>query len=62
VTCSLQFESSTIQEKLLNEFLPNDVCPLGAQLFMDTPMQIDQVDSEDNSLMEVNAFHYFLFY
>lgn len=47
-----KFEASTIQEKLLNEFLPNDVCPLGAQLFMDTPMQIDQVDSEDNSLME----------
>ncbi|KAL9336325.1 hypothetical protein Peur_070813 [Populus x canadensis] len=49
---SAKFEASTIQEKLLNEFLPDDVCPLGAQLFMDTPKQIDQVDSEDNSLME----------
>ncbi|KAJ6968139.1 hypothetical protein NC653_036168 [Populus alba x Populus x berolinensis] len=47
-----KFEASTIQEKLLNEFLPDDVCPLGAQLFMDTPKQIDQVASEDNSLME----------
>ncbi|CAK7342560.1 unnamed protein product [Dovyalis caffra] len=45
-------EVSTIREKLLNEFLPDDVCPLGAQLFMDTPNQIDQVDSKDESLVE----------
>ena len=61
MTCSLQSEVSAKREKLLDEFLPDDVCPWGAQLFMDTPNQIDQVDSKDNSLVEVNAFHYFSF-
>ncbi|KAF9664732.1 hypothetical protein SADUNF_Sadunf16G0048700 [Salix dunnii] len=56
VTCSLQIEVSTIQEKLLNEFLPDDVFPLGAQLFMDTPKQTDQIDSKDNSPMEGTPF------
>ena len=60
MTCSLQIEVSIIQEKLLNEFLPDDVCPFGVQLFMNTPKQTDQIDSKDNSPMEVNAFHYFL--
>ncbi|KAL9398373.1 hypothetical protein Peur_007334 [Populus x canadensis] len=45
-------ELSAKREKLLDEFLPDDVCPLGAQLFMDTPNQIDQVNSKDNSLVE----------
>ncbi|KAJ6921236.1 protein SEMI-ROLLED LEAF 2 [Populus alba x Populus x berolinensis] len=45
-------EVSAKREKLLDEFLPDDVCPLGAQLFMDTPNHIDQVDSKDNSLVE----------
>ncbi|KAJ6756298.1 putative EXPRESSED-RELATED [Salix purpurea] len=49
-------EVSTIQEKLLSEFLPDDVCPLGAQLFMDTPKQTDQIDSKDNSPMEDTPF------
>ncbi|KAJ6741815.1 putative EXPRESSED-RELATED [Salix viminalis] len=45
-------EVSIKQEQLLNEFLPDDVCPLGAQLFMDTPNQVDRVDSKDNFLVE----------
>uniref|UniRef100_A0A6N2N925 Uncharacterized protein n=1 Tax=Salix viminalis TaxID=40686 RepID=A0A6N2N925_SALVM len=49
-------EVSTTQEKLLSEFLPDDVCPLGAQLFMDTPKQTDQIDSKDNSPMEDTPF------
>ncbi|KAJ6408239.1 hypothetical protein OIU84_011535 [Salix udensis] len=40
------------QEQLLNEFLPDDMCHLGAQLFMDTPNQVDRVDSKDNFLVE----------
>ncbi|KAA8518182.1 hypothetical protein F0562_015656 [Nyssa sinensis] len=38
-------KSSTIREQLLNEFLADDVCPLGAQLFMDTPQTVYQFDS-----------------
>ncbi|KAB5519501.1 hypothetical protein DKX38_023820 [Salix brachista] len=49
-------EVSTIPEKLLSEFSPDDVCPLGAQLFMDTPKQTDQIDSKDNSPMEDTPF------
>ena len=45
-------EVSIKREQLLNEFVPDDVCPLGAQLFMDTPNQVDRVDSKDNFLVE----------
>ncbi|KAH7527862.1 hypothetical protein FEM48_Zijuj05G0011600 [Ziziphus jujuba var. spinosa] len=41
-------ESATIIEKLENNFLPDDVCPLGAQLFMDTPGQIYQYILKNN--------------
>ena len=61
MTCSVQSEVSIKKEQLLNEFVPDDVCPLGAQLFMDTPNQVDRVDSKDNFLVEVNSFHYFSF-
>lgn len=47
-------ELSIIREKLLNEFLPDDMCPLGSQLFMGSPHKIRQVDLKINeSLKEV---------
>ncbi|KAK9154874.1 hypothetical protein Sjap_002354 [Stephania japonica] len=40
-------ETSSIKEQLLNEFLPDDVCPLGAQIFMEKPRKPSQFGSED---------------
>ncbi|XP_057959815.1 protein SEMI-ROLLED LEAF 2-like isoform X2 [Malania oleifera] len=48
-------ESSNIKEQLLNEFLPDDVCPLGAQLFMETPGRVNQFDSRLNKSFEEEA-------
>lgn len=45
-------ESSTIRQQLLKDFIPDDVCPLGAQLFLDTPAKIYQVDSRSNTSKE----------
>ncbi|KAK1267713.1 hypothetical protein QJS04_geneDACA015603 [Acorus gramineus] len=45
-------ESSTIRQQLLNEFLPDDVCPLGAQLFMDTAGQVSLFSSKGYELHE----------
>ncbi|GAB4851611.1 hypothetical protein Ancab_031013 [Ancistrocladus abbreviatus] len=39
----LESELTTIKEQLLSEFMPDDVCPLGAQLFADTPSKIYQL-------------------
>lgn len=47
-----QTESSTIKELLLKEFLPDDVCPLGAQLFLDTARPMYQLDSKENKPIE----------
>ncbi|KAF8396143.1 hypothetical protein HHK36_017756 [Tetracentron sinense] len=44
-------ESSTIREQLLNEFFPDDVCPLGAQMFMEMP-QVHQLGSRGNKSLE----------
>ncbi|XP_050384201.1 protein SEMI-ROLLED LEAF 2 [Argentina anserina] len=38
-------ELSSIKEELLNDFAPDDICPLGAQLFMEAPKKLYQVDS-----------------
>ncbi|KAJ4971996.1 hypothetical protein NE237_005095 [Protea cynaroides] len=47
-------ESSAIREQLLNEFLPDEMCPLGSQLFMDTAEDIPLFCSgDDKSLHEV---------
>ncbi|KAL6957650.1 hypothetical protein U1Q18_040439 [Sarracenia purpurea var. burkii] len=40
-----------IREQLVNEFLPDDVCPLGAQ-FMDAPRAAHQFDSNDHKSVE----------
>ncbi|KAG6694191.1 hypothetical protein I3842_09G037100 [Carya illinoinensis] len=53
-------ELSTIKEQLLNEFVPDDVCPLGSQLFMGSSYKIRRVDLENNeSLKGVNIVHVF---
>ncbi|KAA8534594.1 hypothetical protein F0562_032147 [Nyssa sinensis] len=45
---SSDLESSIVKEQLVKDFLPDDVCLLGAQLFMETPGQIYQFGSKDN--------------
>ncbi|XP_042513279.1 protein SEMI-ROLLED LEAF 2-like isoform X2 [Macadamia integrifolia] len=40
--------SSTIREQLLNEFFPDEMCPLGSQLLMDTAQEVPQFNSEDD--------------
>lgn len=49
-------ESSTIREQLLSEFVPDDVCPLGAQLFMDTAHKIYQFDMKNSNTLEAAPF------
>ncbi|TQE12960.1 hypothetical protein C1H46_001335 [Malus baccata] len=41
-------DSSIIKQQLLNDFLPDDACPLGALLNMETPREIDQVGVQDD--------------
>lgn len=56
----LQSELSTIREQLLNDFIPDDVCPLGSQLFTGSSYKIPRVDLENNeSLKGVNIVHVF---
>lgn len=43
----VQCELSRMKEQLLSEFLPDDLCPLGAQ-FMDNPNKIYLVDSKNS--------------
>lgn len=45
-------ESSTIRQQLLNDFIPDDVCPLGAQLFLDAPTKVYQVESKSSTSKE----------
>lgn len=47
-----QPESSIMKEQLLKDFLPDDACPLGAQLFMETPGQVYQFDSQDRKSLD----------
>ncbi|KAL6562873.1 hypothetical protein OROHE_005460 [Orobanche hederae] len=48
--------ASNIKEELLKEFLPDDICPLGAQLVMETPRQICQFGSKELSEAEHSIF------
>lgn len=48
-------ELSSISEELLNDFVPDDVCPLGAQLFMDAPKKLYQVDSTNSKSIKEDA-------
>lgn len=55
----MQSDLPTIREQLLSDFIPDDVCPLGGQLLMDTA----RLDSKDNkSLKEVVTFRSFQFF
>ncbi|KAI6696769.1 hypothetical protein NL676_016888 [Syzygium grande] len=50
-------ELSTVREQLLSEFLPDDVCPLGSQSFMDSPCKVYQLESRPPLLpVEDDAF------
>ncbi|KAK3223938.1 hypothetical protein Dsin_010963 [Dipteronia sinensis] len=41
-------EASSIRKQLLKDFLPDDACPLGAQLFMETPEETYRYGSDDD--------------
>ena len=49
MTCEFfnQAEMCTVKEQLLSEFLPDDVCPLGAQMF-ENPSKIYELDSRQS--------------
>ncbi|XP_031270951.1 uncharacterized protein LOC116129348 [Pistacia vera] len=47
-------ELCSIKEQLLNEFLPDDVCPLGAQ-FMDTPNKVYLIDPNHSKSLKETA-------
>nr|DAD29704.1 TPA_asm: hypothetical protein HUJ06_031172 [Nelumbo nucifera] len=47
-------EASTIRRQLLNEFFPDELCPLGAQLFMETPQIASSLESKDDKSLEAN--------
>lgn len=50
----MQNKTAAIKDQLLKDFLPDDVCPLGAQLVSETSGNIYQFGSSgDNSLEEV---------
>lgn len=44
----VQSGASAIREQLLQDFLPDDMCPLGAQIFADSPGLIYQTNSTAN--------------
>ena len=49
----VQHESSLVREQLLSAFLPDDICPLGAQLSTETLGQIYQFGLKDNEPLDV---------
>ncbi|XVF56139.1 hypothetical protein PTKIN_Ptkin06aG0092900 [Pterospermum kingtungense] len=48
-------ELSNTEAQLLNEFLPDDVCPLGAQLPTDAPDKVYEDGSEENKSIKEGA-------
>ncbi|XP_031273732.1 uncharacterized protein LOC116132219 [Pistacia vera] len=44
-------DSSSIREKLAHNFIPNDACPLGAQLFMESLGQAEPPLAPDNDVV-----------
>ncbi|XP_058072858.1 protein SEMI-ROLLED LEAF 2-like isoform X2 [Magnolia sinica] len=40
-------ESNIMRQQLLSDFLPDDICPLGAQFLSDTRCQISQITAKD---------------
>lgn len=53
-----------MRQQLLNDFLPDDTCPLGAPLCMETPVQINQSglpeNAAPNTVSYLNHFNFFL--
>nr|KJB46323.1 hypothetical protein B456_007G360200 [Gossypium raimondii] len=52
-------ELSSIRARLLREFLPDDVCPLGSQFPTDAPHKVYQASAEENEFIikELQFFH-----
>uniref|UniRef100_A0A7N0VBA1 ARM repeat superfamily protein n=1 Tax=Kalanchoe fedtschenkoi TaxID=63787 RepID=A0A7N0VBA1_KALFE len=48
-------EATTLKEQLLNDFLPDDVCPLGSHMFNGTPRQIYQFESKVHKSQDSDA-------
>ncbi|PRQ44678.1 hypothetical protein RchiOBHm_Chr3g0481871 [Rosa chinensis] len=48
-------ELSSIKEELLNDFIPDDICPLGAQLFTEAPKKLYQVDFTNSESIKEDA-------
>lgn len=48
----LQQESLALKENLLKDFLPDDACPLGAELFAEEPEQLYQANNKDNKALD----------
>ncbi|KAF9592741.1 hypothetical protein IFM89_017311 [Coptis chinensis] len=53
-------EASSLREQLLNEFVPDDVCPLGSQIFMEAPKQNSQYCSQDNESVDKAMYTSFI--
>ncbi|XP_070031732.1 protein SEMI-ROLLED LEAF 2-like isoform X1 [Nicotiana tabacum] len=49
---SYKNKTAAIKDQLLKDFLPDDVCPLGAQLVSETSGQIYQFGSEDDKSLD----------
>lgn len=58
----MQQEPSIIREQLVNDFTPDDACPLGAQLSAETTGNVYQSGLKDDKLPEMVtciALHFF---
>ncbi|CAH9108154.1 unnamed protein product [Cuscuta epithymum] len=51
-TKTLTDKTNLLKEQLLQDFLPDDVCPLGAQLFTEKPSQIYQFGSDESEALD----------
>ncbi|EYU27043.1 hypothetical protein MIMGU_mgv1a000818mg [Erythranthe guttata] len=47
-------ESSNIKEELLKDFIPDEICPLGPQLVIDTPGVTYRLSEADNSIFSTS--------
>ncbi|KAL7120524.1 hypothetical protein ACP275_02G128100 [Erythranthe tilingii] len=47
-------ESSNIKEELLKDFIPDEICPLGPQLVIDTPGLTYRLSEADNSIFSTS--------
>lgn len=52
-------QESAIREQLLNSFIPDDLCPLGADLFIEIPEQMYELGPKDTECSDKVAFFNF---